>query len=194
MPVDPADFISADAPGTKPKPTLPPARNDSLRKFLLLVDIRFVSPVRITRVDYDIGSRYAQDRLLGKKNLKASGTGGSVIKRATAQRRSDMNPYDELVAALFRRVAACQNPKTTRFPGRWPGAGSPAEHLDWGARLLHDAPLAHCRPLAGLNKNTFFFRGRALRPPHAGCPRGDPGSRLPPATIGHGGAVKFTSS
>ncbi len=91
-----------------------------------------------------------------------------------------MNPYDELVAALFRRVAACRNPKTTRFLGRWPGAGSPAEHLDWGARLLHDAPLAHCRPLAGLNKNTFFFRGRALRPPHAGCPRGDPGSRLPP--------------
>jgi len=70
MPVDPADFISADAPGTKPKPTLPPARADSLRKFLLLVDIRFVSPVRITRVDYDIGSKYAQERLLGKKELE----------------------------------------------------------------------------------------------------------------------------
>src|SRR6266850_4208278 len=26
--------------------------------------------------------------------------------------------------------------------GRWPRAGSPAEHLGWGARLLHFAPLA----------------------------------------------------
>ncbi len=85
-----------------------------------------------------------------------------------------MNPYDELVAALFRRVAACRNPKTTRFLGRWPGAGSPAEHLDWGARLLHDAPLAHCRPLAGLTKILSFSGGARYDHPTRAARAGTP--------------------
>ena len=38
--------------------------------------------------------------------------------------------------------------------GRWPRAGPPAEHLGWGARLLHFAPLA----LAGLSFDTAFFK------------------------------------
>src|SRR5258708_6686876 len=41
LPTEPAN--NSDAPGIKPKPTLPPTRADSLRNFLLLVDIHFVS-------------------------------------------------------------------------------------------------------------------------------------------------------
>jgi hypothetical protein len=44
-PVDPTllllVFEKADAPGTNPKPTLPPAMAESLRKVLLVVDIYF---------------------------------------------------------------------------------------------------------------------------------------------------------
>ena len=88
MPFDPADFMSADAPGTKATPMPPPASADSLRQFLLLVDIRSVSLVRTTCVDYDIGAKYAQERLLGqKKTLKASVTSASVIKRSVAINR-----------------------------------------------------------------------------------------------------------
>jgi hypothetical protein len=70
MPVDPADFMSADAPGTKPSPMLPPASAASSRKFLLLVDIRFGLLSADYMRYYDIGAKYAQERLPGQKDLE----------------------------------------------------------------------------------------------------------------------------
>ena len=68
-----------------------------------------------------------------------------------------MNLSRHYFAAL--RLAEIQ--KNDEVPGPMAGAGSPAEHLDWGARLLHDAPLAHCRPLRGLEQKYFLFPGGA---------------------------------
>src|SRR5438477_3232446 len=39
LPLDETDLLSADMPGTKPRPTLPLASAESLRNFLLLVDM-----------------------------------------------------------------------------------------------------------------------------------------------------------
>jgi hypothetical protein len=40
------------------------------------------------------------------------------------------------------RAYSARDLSTTANLGRWPRAGSPAEQLGWGARLLHCAPLA----------------------------------------------------
>jgi len=39
LPLDEAELLIADMPGTKPRPTLPLASAESLRNLLLLVDI-----------------------------------------------------------------------------------------------------------------------------------------------------------
>ena len=52
---------------------------------------------------------------------------------------------------LFRRVAA-SGIQVDAFLVRWPRAGSPAEHLGWGASLLHCAPLALVGPKMFLTK------------------------------------------
>ena len=44
-----------------------------------------------------------------------------------------MNPYDELVAALFRRVAACRNPKRRGFWADGAGRG-PQPSISTGVR------------------------------------------------------------
>src|SRR5882724_7777276 len=42
LPLDETELLNADMPGTKPRPTLPLASAESLRKFLLLVDIQLL--------------------------------------------------------------------------------------------------------------------------------------------------------
>jgi len=64
-----------------------------------------------------------------------------------------MNPYHELVAVLFRRLAAGEIHKRRGSRADGPrGAGSPAEPLGWGARLIYDAPVGALLPLRGLEQ------------------------------------------